>query len=211
LAYGAGVSQSEAERANRRRKRTERRKKVAAMEKRLTRVAVSMVIAAPVLAMVAIVLGAAEVYPYEYTLPVALGISLGLVGLALLIGACFGLYLAGGGAFVPFGFVFVAGFGLLVLGITTDSDLYRNLGVLLLAITGAVIYGAGASSGTAPRSALNTWGHPAAIFAGSALAVVGDLFDLWWVLLFGAMAVGCGLGAVIGRWWTARRSPEQDA
>ena len=55
-----------------------------------------LVIAGVVLGLVAIVLGSAEVFPYEHTMPVALTAMLAPIGLALLIGAVGGLYMMGG-------------------------------------------------------------------------------------------------------------------
>jgi hypothetical protein len=185
--------------------RAQRRQHLANLEKKATRIAVGLVIAGFVLALVAIVLGSAEVFPYEYTVTVALTTMFVPVGLALLIGAMGRLYILGGWKVTPFGIVFVAGFAALVYALATADAGWRLAGVGLLAISGAAFFTAGTASGRAPVSARNTWGSAGSLVGGAATTVVGYLIDYWWVLLFGAMAVGCGIGVLIGRWQAGRR------
>lgn len=185
----------------------ERRKRLAGWERTATRVGVWLVVAGPVLGVAAALLGALEVYPYEYAAGVALTAMLVPVGLALLVGAVCGLYVMAGPRVAPFGVVFVAGFAALVYGIVQADVLWRDIGVGLLAISGTVFYLAGVVSERAPIPMLNTWGRGGAMIGGAVLAVVGHRYDQWALLLFGAMALGCGAGSVLGRWWLARRQP----
>ncbi|QVQ54450.1 hypothetical protein J4H86_12715 [Spiractinospora alimapuensis] len=189
-----------------------RRERVAAAQKPITTFCTVLVALGPVLGMAAGVAGALEVYPYECALAVSISVTLGMISLALLIGAVCGLYIMGGAKVAPFGVVFVAGFGGLVLGLSGGGPLYRDVGVLLLAVSGAVFYSVGFVSGHAPANAVDRWGHPGAIVGGALLAAVGHLLDLWPMLLFGAMAAGCGLGTVVTRWRSrsAPRPPDAD-
>lgn len=182
--------------------KAERRKQLADFEKRATRIAVGLVIAGPVLGIAAIFVGAAEIlFPYEYTVPIALTAMLAPIGLALLIGAVGGLYLIGGWKVAPFGVVFVAGFAALVLGIATADPFWRQVGVGLLAFSGLVIFLAGtASAKTVP----NPWPIAGVAAAGGVVAVIGLLTGLWPLHLFGAMAAACPLGMLIGIWWSRR-------
>lgn len=178
----------------------ERAQRLAGFEKSATRVGVGLVIAAPVLAIVAGVLGAAEIYPYEYAVPVSLAALLVPIGLALLLGAVGGLYIMGGAKVAPFGVVFVAGFAGLVYGLGKSDVLWRDIGVGLLALSGAGFYVAGVLSERIPPAVLNRWGNAGALVLGAAVAVVGHLTGFWPLLLFGAMAVGCAAGGLLGRW-----------
>lgn len=178
-----------------------------AAEKALTRLAVGLVIASPVLAIGAGVLGAAEVYPYDYAMTVALVAGLTPIALALLIGAVGGMYVMGGWKLAPMGVVFVAGFGALALGILTASLWWRDVGVGLLALSGAVFYALGVTSGRIPPSVLARWANPGAILVGAVVAIVGHRLAAWYLLLFGALAVGCGIGGLLGRWWVGRQAP----
>lgn len=179
--------------------KAQRKQDLAKFEKRATRIAVGLVIAGIVLPLVAGVLGSAEIFPYEHTLAVALIAMIVPIGSALLIGAMGGLYIMGGWKLTPFGIVFVAGFGALVYALMTANDRWLLVGVGLLAVSGAAFYAAGTASGRAPVSARKTWGSTGALVGGAVAAVVGYLTGYWWLLLIGAMAVGCGTGALIGR------------
>lgn len=193
--------------------RQSRRERVAAAEKPITRITVALVVLGPLLGMGAGMVGAAEIYPSEYAVAVGVSVTLGIVGLALLVAAVCGLYIMGGAKVAPFGVVFVAGFGSLVLGLVDGGPVYRDVGILLLAVSGAVFYSVGFVSGHAPEHALSGWGNPGAIVGGALLAAVGRALDLWPMLLFGALAAGCGLGTVVTRWWyrPAARSPDKGA
>ncbi|SDS08631.1 hypothetical protein [Microlunatus soli] len=193
------------QRSRTRQQRADRRRRLEPFEKNATRLAVALVIAGPVLGLGAGMLGAAEIYPFEYATVVAIIVMCSLIGLALMIGAVGGLFIMGGPKAAPFGVVFVAGFGLLVAGLVLGDAVLRDLGVVLLAISGAVFYLVGFGSGDATPSAVSRWGHPIAVAAGLVVAVVGHLVGAWWLLLLGAMAFGCGLGVVIARWWYSRR------
>lgn len=186
--------------------RAERRRRLEPFEKTATRVAVALVIAGPVLGLGGGMLGAAEIYPSDYAAPVAIIVMCSLIGVALTIGAVGGLFIMGGAKAAPFGVVFVAGFGLLVAGLVLGDSPLRDLGVVLLALSGAVFYVVGFASGDAPESAVSRWGHPIAIAAGLAAAAVGHQLDLWWLLLLGAMAAGCGAGVVLARWWRSSQA-----
>jgi hypothetical protein len=181
----------------------ERRQRLARLEKKLTRIAVALVIAGPVLGMGAGALGAAEVYPYDYALPVAIAAMCAPIGIALLIGAAGGLYIMGGARVAPLGVVFVAGFAALVAGLA-GNDALRDLGVVLLAASGAVFYAVGVVSARAPEAVVASWGNVGSIAVGVLVAGVGRAVDAWSVMLFGAMAAGCGIGSVAGRWWVRR-------
>lgn len=186
--------------------RTERMERLAGFEKTATRVAVGLVIAGPVLALIAGVLGAAEIYPYEYAMTVGLIVMLVPIGLALLIGAVGGLYIMGGLKIAPLGVIFVAGFAALVLGIATADVLWRDLGVGLLAFSGSVFYVFGVISDRTPPAALNRWANAGVFVVGAVIGVVGHIINSWPVLLFGAMAVGCSAGGLVGHWSVRRRS-----
>lgn len=184
----------------------QRTQRLARFEKSATRVGVGLVIAGPVLGIVAGVLGAAEIYPYEYATAVSLTAMCAPIGLALLIGACGGLYMMGGWKVAPFGVIFVAGFGALVYGIAEADARWRDIGVGLLALSGAVFYTFGVMSKRIPPTFLYLWGHSGALVAGAVIAVIGYLSGTWQLLLFGGMAVGCATGGLLGRWWASRRS-----
>lgn len=158
-----------------------------------------LVVAGFVLALLAIVLGSAEVYPYEYAEVVTLVAFLVPVGLALLLGAVGGLYIMGGPKVAPLGVVFVGGFAALVYGLVEDDVVWRDLGVGLLALSGAAFYVAGVISRRIPPAILNLWGNTGALVGGAALAVLGHVTDFWPLLLFGAMAFGCAAGGLLGR------------
>lgn len=175
------------------------------LEKTATRWAVGLIIAGFVLALLAGVLGAAEVYPYEYTETVALVALLVPIGSALLIGAVGGLYIMGGWKIAPFGVVFVGGFAALTYGLVVADVVWRDIGVGLLALSGAGFYVAGVLSARVPPSVLNLWGNTGALVGGAALAVLGHVTDFWGLLLFGAMAFGCAVGGLLGRWLARRR------
>jgi hypothetical protein len=175
------------------------------LEKIATRWAVGLVIAGFVLALLAGVLGAAEVYPYEYTETVALIALLVPIGAALLIGAVGGLYMMGGRKIAPFGVVFVGGFAALTYGLVVADVLWRDIGVGLLAFSGAVFYLAGVLAARVPRAALNLWGNAGALLGGAALAAVGHLLGQWPLLLVGAMAFGCAVGGLVGLLLVRRR------
>lgn len=177
----------------------QRTQRLAGFEKSATRVAVGLVIAGPVLGIVAAALGAAEFYPSDYGGTVTLTAALTPVGLALLIGACGGLYIMGGWKVAPFGVVFVAGFAALVYGIADSEALWCDIGVGLLAVSGAVFYAFGVISQRVPPAMLHLWGHFGALVAGAVIAVIGQLIGYWGLLLFGAMAVGCAAGGLVGR------------
>ncbi|WP_328993289.1 hypothetical protein OG394_03145 [Kribbella sp. NBC_01245] len=180
--------------------------RLAHFEKSATRVAVGLVIAGPVLGIVAAALGAAEVYPYEYAMTVSIAAMVAPIGLALLLGACGGLYIMGGWKVAPFGVIFVAGFGALVYGIAVGDTRWRDIGVGLLALSGAVFYTIGAMSRRIPPTFRYLWGHTGALVGGAVVAVIGHLSGAWPVLLFGGMAVGCAAGGLLGRWWVGRGS-----
>jgi hypothetical protein len=114
------------------------------------------------------------------------------------------LYLMGGWKVAPFGVVFVAGFAALVYGIAESEALWRDIGVGLLAVTGAVFYAFGVISERVPPGVLHLWGHSGALVGGAVIAVIGHLIGYWGLLLFGAMAVGCAAGGLLGRWWVSR-------
>ncbi len=185
--------------------KAQRRQQLATFEKKATRAAVGLVIAGPVLAFVTILLGSAEIFPYEFTVPAALAAMLVPIGLALLIGAMGGLYLMGGWKLTPFGVLFVAGFAALVYGIVTADSLWLLAGAGLLGISTAAFFVAGSGSGRAPTSTRGTWGGVAALVVGVVATVAGFLIDSWWVLLVGAMIVGSAAGILIGHWRAGRR------
>ncbi|PSL00069.1 hypothetical protein CLV63_102195 [Murinocardiopsis flavida] len=201
-------------------------------ERTFTRICVGLVIAGPVLGLGAGALGAAELYPSDYMVPVALGVMLGLIGLGLLIAACAGLYVLGGWRAAPFGVVFVAGVGALVYGVAMADYGWRDGGVALLAISSASFWVAPALSPRAPakgkkkakrqpkgRAGERDGGSTAArksagaggVFAtGALIAVAAYIVDVWWLLLFGAMAAGTAAGAAIAMWLEGRRRGPAD-
>lgn len=185
--------------------KAERRQRLAGFEKKATRIAIGLIIAAVPLGLIAAMLGAAEVYPSEYATPVGIAATLAPIGLALLIGAVGGLYIMGGWKVAPFGVVFVAGFAGLVYGIGVDAALWRLVGAGLLGISGAAFYAVGTLSARVPIAMLNLWGNTGALVAGTLVAVLGYVTDIWGLLLFGVMAVGCAVGGLLGRWQYGRR------
>ncbi|MFI7680714.1 hypothetical protein [Actinophytocola sp. NPDC049390] len=186
--------------------KAERRAQLDRFEKTATRWAVGLIIAGVVLALVAIVLGSAEVFPYEYTTAVSLTAMLVPIGLALLIGAVGGLYVMGGPKVAPFGVVFVGGFAALVYGIAVTDLLWRDIGVGLLALSGAGLFVAGVVSKRLPPAVGALWVNGGALVGGAVLAVVGHVLGYWPLLLFGAMAFGCAAGGLLGR-LLVRRTP----
>ncbi|ASR33834.1 hypothetical protein BAY61_01220 [Prauserella marina] len=184
-------------------------------EKKLTRICVGLVIAGPVLGMGAGMLGAGEIYPSDYMIPVALGVMLGLIGLGLLIAACAGLYLLGGWKATPFGFAFVGGFAALVYGLVEIDRAWRDTGVILLAISCAAFWVAPAlskrpkkSGKRAPAVPGKTAGVGGVFAVGAAIAIAGHLTDVWWLMLFGAMAAGTAAGGGIAMWLERRAQDE---
>lgn len=188
----------------------------AKFEKTLTRICLGLVIAGPVLGILAGLPGAAELYPSDYMLPVAMTVMLGLIGLGLLIAACAGLYVLGGWGAAPFGVVFVAGFGVLFYGIANADYGWRDFGVVLLAISCAAFWAAPAFSPRVkakarkrtPVTSRKTTGIGSVFGTGAVIAVVGYIIDVWWVLLFGAMAVGTAAGVGIAMWLADRRQKQ---
>ncbi|MEU3273964.1 hypothetical protein ABZ639_24265 [Saccharomonospora sp. NPDC006951] len=184
-------------------------------EKKLTRICVGLVIAGPVLGIGAGALGAAEFYPSDYMMPVALGVMLGLIGLALLIAACAGLYVLGGWKATPFGFAFVGGFAALTYGLAELDRTWRDTGVVLLAISCAAFWVAPALSRRpkktgkrAPSVPGGTAGVGGFFAAGAAIALTGYLTDVWWLMLFGGMTVGTAAGGGIAMWLEQRARRE---
>lgn len=186
-------------------KAAERGDRLDRLEKKATKWAMWLIAVGVVLAFVAIVLGSAEVFPYEHTMPVALTALLAPIGAALLIGAVGGLYIMGGWKLAPVGVVFVAGFAALVYGLVDADVTWRDVGVGLLALSGAVFFLAGVTAERVPSTALNLWGNAGALAVGAALAVLGHVLDYWGLLLFGAMAFGCAAGGLLGRAVTCAR------
>lgn len=172
-----------------------------------TKVGVTLVVIAPIAMVVAIALGAAEVFPYEHTVPVALTAFCAPVGLAILLGAVGGMYVLGGWSYTPFGVLFTAGFAGLVLGLTLPHQLLRDGSVAALGVCGGVFYYLGARSGRAPASALAMWGNPTAMAGGVLAAAIGYRTGVWPALLFGVLAVSCGIGGLLGRRSSPRISP----
>ncbi|WP_206077812.1 hypothetical protein [Prauserella endophytica] len=181
-------------------------------EKTVTRICVGLVIAGPVLGIGAGALGAAEIYPSDYMLPVAMGVMLGLIGLGLLIAACAGLYLLGGWRATPFGVAFVGGFAVLAYGLAEADNAWRDVGVVLLMISCAAFWVAPALSPRskarprkrAPVNPGRTTAVGGVFGVGAGIAIVGHVIDVWWLLLFGAMAVGTAAGAGIAMWLESR-------
>lgn len=187
-------------------------------EKILTRICLGLVLAGPLLGIAAGVLGAAEFYPSDYMIPVAMAVMLGLIGLGLLIAACAGLYLLGGWRAAPFGAVFVGGFGVLAYGIVEADNGWRDVGVALLAISCAAFWVAPALSPhvrtkaktrkRTPVKSRMTAGVGGVFGIGAVIAVVGHVADVWWALLFGAMAAGTAVGAGIAMRLEERRQEQ---
>lgn len=182
-------------------------------EKTLTRICVGLVIAGPTLGLAAGALGAAELYPSDHMLPVALTVMLSLIGTGLLIAACAGAYVLGGWKATPFGVALVAGVGVLAYGLVQADDAWRDVGVFLLAASCAGFWAAPAASPrkrtTRRRSGPTVSRTPAGVGgvfgAGAVIAIAGHVVDVWWVLLFGALAVGTTAGVGIGLWLENRR------
>ncbi|MFF5986458.1 hypothetical protein [Prauserella flavalba] len=181
-------------------------------EKTVTWICVGLVIAGPVLGIGAGALGAAEIYPSDYMMPVALGVMLGLIGLGLLVAACAGLYVLGGWKATPFGVAFVGGFGALVYGLVDGGNAWRDAGVVLLMISCAAFWVAPALSPLAkarprkgaPVTSGKATGVGGVFGVGAGIAITGHVTDVWWLLLFGAMAVGTAAGAGIAMWLETR-------
>ena len=182
----------------------QRRQSLAGFEKNATRIAVALVLAGPVLGVAAAGLGAAEVYPYDYAMTVALVAMLVPIGLALLLGACGGLYLMAGLRAAPLGIIFVAGYAGLVYGLVVGDNLWSYLGIGLLGISGGVFYAIGLATRESSPTVIMTWSHPLVLAGGAVVAGVGHLTGIWGLVLAGAMAVGCGLGGIVGHWWAGR-------
>ncbi|WP_017593094.1 hypothetical protein [Nocardiopsis potens] len=184
-------------------------------QKRLTWICLGFVLAGPVLGFAAALPGAAEVYPSEYMLPVALGVMLGLIGLGLLIAACAGLYVMAGWGATPFGAVLVAGIGVLGYGIAGGGDGWRDAGTALLAVSCAAFWAAPSfsprakakSRGRSGSGSLKGAGIGGVLGAGALIAAAGHVAGVWWLLLFGALAVGSAVGAGIAVRRAGRRSP----
>ena len=87
----------------------------------------------------------------------------------------------------------------------------RVMPLRMLAASGAVFYAVGVVSGWVPAAALARWGNAAAVAGGLVLAGIGRATGGWLVMLFGAMAAGCGLGAIAGRWWLERTGTTDDS
>ncbi|MCD0447319.1 hypothetical protein LO763_27255 [Glycomyces sp. A-F 0318] len=216
MAAGGGTSRAERRerRAERERRRAERERRRAADERfqrRVTWASLGLVLAGPVLAIGAGALGAAEVYPYEYAMPVAMWIMGVFTGLGLLVASCAGMYLLGGPRAAPFGAVLVAGVGVLVYGLVRADDAWRDVGVVLLAI-GCGSFWAVPALLSRPGAARRRGRRPAGpagiagvVVVGAVLAVVGHMSDEWWVLLLGAASVGTAAGGGIAAWAEGRR------
>src|SRR5690606_149041 len=178
-------------------------------QKKLTWICLGIIFAGPVLGMPAAMLGAAEVYPSDYMMPVAMGVMLGLVGLGLMIAACAGLYVMAGWGATPFGAVFVAGAGVLLYGLAEGGNGWRDAGVALLAISCAAFWAAPSFSPRTkakaeararkrtPATSRKTAGVGGVLATGVVIALIGHVIDVWWLLLFGALAVGSAAGAGI--------------
>ncbi|TDO34366.1 hypothetical protein EV643_12760 [Kribbella sp. VKM Ac-2527] len=174
--------------------------------KLVSRLTIWLVVLAPVLSLGVGALGAAEVYPYKYAMTAGIIALVVPIGLSLLIGAVLGLYILGGWQLAPFGVVFVAGFAALVYGIAADPRPWIDLGVGLLAISGAVFYGTGVMAGMLPTAMLAFLGNGAALVAGAVIATIARLTGNVGWFLFGAMAVGCGAGGLLGLFLVRRRA-----
>lgn len=182
-------------------------------EKKWTRISMWLLAASPVLFVVAIALSGFGLYPYDYMLPVGLVAALTPIGLSLLVGACAGLYLLGGPKAAPFGAVFVAGFGVLGYGIAEADTRWRDVGVVLLAISCASFFVAPAMSLRAkkrtkerrPSTTAKQASLGGVVAAGVVFAVIGHQSDEWWLLLFGALTVGSAAGIGIATWIENRR------
>ncbi|EHR60693.1 hypothetical protein [Saccharomonospora cyanea] len=182
-------------------------------EKTLTRICVGLVIAGPTLGLAAGALGAAEFYPSDHMLPVALTVMLSLVGAGLLIAACAGAYVLGGWRATPFGVALVAGVGVLAYGLAEADDAWRDVGVVLLATSCAGFWAAPAASPrerttrrrSGPAASRTPAGVGGVFGTGAVIAIVGHVVSVWWVLLFGALAVGAATGAGVGMWLENRR------
>ncbi|MCH7231356.1 hypothetical protein L0U85_10925 [Glycomyces sp. L485] len=160
-----------------------------------TRVAVSTVIFGFVAMIVAVALGAAEVYPYEYAVAVSLVAFCVPVGLALLFGAVAGMYILGGWRLAPLGVVFTAGFAGLVLGVALPHTGLRDLSVAVFGVLGGLLCYLGSRSGRAPASKALRWSNIGMIVVGTPMAVFSYAADFWAGLLGGVMAASCGIGA----------------
>jgi hypothetical protein len=209
-----------AERRRRHAEREQRRADSKKFEKRVTVISLGLILAGPVLGVGVAALGAAEVYPSDDAMTVATSVTVGLVGLGFLVAACAGMYVMGGWRAAPFGAIFVAGFGALVYGLVEADNAWRDLGIVLLMISCAsfwvvpALFSARAKAkprkrrpATTPMSA----GLGSVFAIGAVIAVFGHVTDVWWVLLFGAMAVGTAAGGGIVMWLEEHRSKEGEA
>lgn len=209
-----------AERRQRHAEREQRRADSEKFNKRVTGISLGLILAGPVLGFGAAALGAAEVYPSEYLETIATSIMVALVGLGFLVAACAGMYVLGGWRAAPFGAIFVAGFGVLIYGLAEADEAWRDLGVVLLAISCASFWVVPALFSphvqakprkrrpvTTPRSA----GLGSAFVTGAVIAVVGHAVDVWWVFLFGALSVGTAAGGGIVMWLEDHRYKEDEA
>ncbi|MBK1783766.1 hypothetical protein [Prauserella cavernicola] len=173
-------------------------------EKRLTWITMGLLIASPVLGIAAAALGAAEIYPSEHMMLVGMTAFLAPIGLSLTVGACAGLYLLGGPRAAPFGVLLSGGIAVLAYGLAEQDYLWRDVGVVLLMISVASFWAAPAlfrRPNPRRRDAPGgTAGVGGVLGLGAAIAVTGYLVDVWWVLLFGALAVGTAAGAGIAHW-----------
>lgn len=209
--------------AERRRRHAEREQRRADSEKfgkRVTGISLGLILAGPVLGFGIGALGAAEVFPSDDAMTVATIVMVGLIGLGFLVAACAGMYVMGGWRAVPFGAIFVAGFGVLAYGLVEADNAWRDVGVVLLMISCASFWVVPAlfsprvtakprkrRPATTPMSA----GVGSAFVAGAVIAVVGHAIDVWWALLFGAMLVGTAAGGGIAMWLEHNRNQEDEA
>jgi hypothetical protein len=170
-----------------------------------TRVGVGLVIFGFVAMLATMFLGAAEVYPYEYTVAASLVAFCAPVGLAILLGATVGFYLVGGWPLVPIGVLFTVAFAGLVLGVVLPDTLMRDLSIAAFGLCGGAVYFAGIAGDVTPPSARQLWARPGSIILGVVVTVIGYGTNNWMFLLFGAMAAGCGIGGVLGTLVSRRR------
>ncbi|WP_420159550.1 hypothetical protein [Nocardiopsis sp. CNT-189] len=171
----------------------------------MTRLCLGLVLAGPVLGMAAAMPGAAEVYPSEYMVPVAVAVMSALIGLGLLVAACAGLYAMAGWGATPFGAVFVTGIGALVYGLAEVDNGWRDAGTALLAVSCAAFWAAPSFSPRAkarareraPAASRKAAGLGGVLGTGAVIAAAGHVIGVWWLLLFGALAAGSAVGAGI--------------
>ncbi|SDC98737.1 hypothetical protein [Glycomyces harbinensis] len=193
-----------AERQRRHAEREKQRAEAARFQKRVTWTSLGLILAGLVLGLGAGALGAAEVYPYEQAMTVSLAVMAVFVGLGLLVAACAGMYVMGGWRAAPFGAVLVAGIAVLAWGVAQGDRAWRDVGVVLLAISCASFWAVpallsprAAAKPRRPATTAKSAGLGGVLLAGALIAAVGYATDLWWVLLFGALAVGTAAGAGI--------------